>query len=320
MQTRPVWVVGEALVDMFSTGPVAGGAPFNVARTLAAFGAPVRFVSRIGTDRVGEMLEASAVRYGLRADDLQRDPDHASGVVHVHQQGDQHHFAIASDSAWDYLDGSSALQVLQGERPSVVYFGTLAQRHACSRHAVREMLESTDALRYLDLNLRDGPDNRALTEASLQLADWVKVNEEELALVLKWFGEGTPKPESLEQDQEVPLVTALMRRFSLKRLLVTRGAAGYLCFDSYERSLVRGQSQSVPHLADTVGAGDGFSAMFLAATLQGLPLSEALVLANAYAAAVCAQVGPLPADPAALQPWRQRLQQAAAGRAVPVTT
>lgn len=309
MQSHPVWVVGEALVDLFSTGPVVGGAPFNVARTLTALGTPVRFVSRIGADATGELLATNAERYGLSSGDLQRDPEHPSGEVHVHQHAGQHHFSIASDSAWDYLDGSSALRSLQGETPALVYFGTLAQRHLCSRQAVRTLLESTAALRYLDLNLREGPDNKALSETSMQLADWVKVNDEELDLVLQWFGTGRLADGALDKGPEVPQVAALMQRFSLTRLLVTRGAAGYMCFGADGRCHVRGQGIQVSNMVDTVGAGDGFSAMFLAASLRGLKLADALFLANAYAADVCTRVGPMPAAPDALLTWRQRLEQ-----------
>src|SRR5437868_3576079 len=93
-------VLGEALVDEFHDGPVAGGAPFNVARSLATLGAPTLFISRIGAeDANGALVVDSAGRYALGAQGLQRDPDRATGRVSVHERaGGGHSFEIHADA------------------------------------------------------------------------------------------------------------------------------------------------------------------------------------------------------------------------------
>lgn len=73
MSHCPIAVLGEALVDEFHDGPVAGGAPFNVARSLAALGVPALFISRIGADDAhGRLVLQSARRYGLAGLGLDR--------------------------------------------------------------------------------------------------------------------------------------------------------------------------------------------------------------------------------------------------------
>ena len=111
MPSSPVAVLGEALVDEFHDGPVAGGAPFNVARSLAALGAPTLFISRIGADDDnGRLVLESARRYGLDSAGLQRDLQHATGRVSVHESAAGHRFEIHGDAAWDHIDADSARQ------------------------------------------------------------------------------------------------------------------------------------------------------------------------------------------------------------------
>ncbi|RZL40239.1 MAG: fructokinase [Rubrivivax sp.] len=284
----PITVLGEALVDEFHDGPVASGAPFNVARSLAALGAPVRFVSRIGAnDAAGRLVLESAARFGLAVDAIQRDAAHATGRVSVHEDGSGGHcFEIHADAAWDHLELPAVAET------GIAYFGSLAQRHAVSRAAIRASLKRLAGPRLLDLNLRPGADGPALAAESLMLADWVKVNEDELDCLFGWFE---------------PTLPALMARFSLQGLVLTRGAAGYALHGEQGRLLAAGAGVAQPAFVDSVGAGDGFTALLLAGLSLGRDLAATLALANRYAAMICGVRGPLPADPALLSPWREAL-------------
>ena len=284
---KPVLVLGEALVDEFHDGQVAGGAPFNVARSLAALGAPVRFVSRIGVgDTAGRLVLDSAARFGLAAGDIQHDAAHATGRVSVHEDAGGHRFEIHADAAWDHLEA------VAGGDTGIAYFGSLAQRHAVSRAAIRAAVKRTPGLRLLDLNQRPGTDTPELAAEVLMLADWVKLNEDELDRLLGWF------------EPELP---DLMARFALQRLVLTRGAAGYALYGGQGQLLATGEGVAQPALVDSVGAGDGFTAMLLAGLSLGRDLGPTLQLANRYAAMICGVRGPLPADPAELTPWREAL-------------
>lgn len=283
----PILVIGEALVDEFHDGAIAGGAPFNVARSLAALGVPVRFVSRIGAqDAAGRLVLDSAARYGLAADGIQRDAARVTGRVSVHEAQGGHRFEIHAGAAWDHLEAPSLHDT------GIVYFGSLAQRHAVSRAAIRATVKRAPGPRFLDLNLRPGTDTPALAAEVLMLADWVKLNEDELGSLLAWFE---------------PTLPALMDRFALQGLVLTRGAAGCALYGEHGRLLVEEGGAAQPDFVDSVGAGDAFTALLLGGMTLGRDLGATLRLANRYAAMICGTRGPLPADPGTLAPWREAL-------------
>lgn len=284
---RLVLVIGEALVDEFHDGHVAGGAPFNVARSLAALHAPVRFVSRIGSsDAAGRLVLDSAFKFGLGVEGIQRDAGHATGRVSVHEAGGGHRFEIHADAAWDHLDSVDTAGA------GFVYFGSLAQRAPASRAAIRSTVKRAGAPVLLDLNLRPGTDTPTLAAESLMLADWLKINEDELDRLSAWF------------EPDLP---SLMARFALQRVIVTRGEAGYAVYGERGALLSRGEGVPQPALVDSVGAGDSFTAMLLAGLSLQRDLAATLALANRFAAMICGVRGPLPADPSALTPWREAL-------------
>jgi fructokinase len=297
----PLAVLGEALVDEFHDGPVAGGAPFNVARSAAALGAPVHFVSRIGADDAnGRLVRHSAASYGLADAGLQRDATHATGRVSVHEgEAGGHRFEIHADAAWDHLDADAARAHLDGCDASLLYFGSLFQRHATSRAALRAVVKPFAGLRLLDLNLRPGT-APLLAAESLMLADWLKVNDEELAQLSDWF--------DADAADDAGRVAALMARFALQRLVLTRGALGWRLYGPGGALLAQGPGVAQPNIVDTVGAGDAFTALLLAGLSLQRDLPATLTLANRYASFICGVRGPLPADPLALQPWRTALQ------------
>ena len=72
---HPIALFGEVLIDQFPEGQrILGGAPFNVAWHLQAFGQPPCFISRIGNDETGELIQHAMNTWGLSKDALQIDP------------------------------------------------------------------------------------------------------------------------------------------------------------------------------------------------------------------------------------------------------
>ncbi|NOT99511.1 MAG: fructokinase [Sideroxydans sp.] len=303
-----VVVLGEALVDNFATGSVVGGAPFNVARSLAALGVSVTQITRIGAnDAAGEQVLASARQFGLPESGLQKDVNHATGTVTVEQNGESHSFHIHDDVAWDYIELDDARATLAQSNPKIIYFGTLSQRSPVSRNTIRTLLNDTKALRFLDINFRDGPDNKSLAKDSLILANWVKVNDEELNILFTWFVHPEKQPAAWGTEAHQLAVKQFIDQFQLSRLIVTRGASGYASYVAGGHCEASNQGQAVTHLVDTVGAGDAFSAATIATYLAGWKPEPSLALANQYAAAICAQRGPLPTDKSFFEFWHQKL-------------
>lgn len=307
---RSVAVIGEALVDVYPDGSqVPGGAPFNVARWLAAFGLPTLLITRIGQgDAAAACLQTELRRFGLQGPGVQIDAQRPTGLVQVLPAPEGHRFEIAPDSAWDHLDAAAAAPLLAAATPAIVCFGSLALRHPHSRAAITELVAAArPALRLVDLNLRDVPGLRALAAAALGMADWVKLNEDELRQVLAWFVGPQPAADALESPAAPASLAALASRFGLRRLIVTLGEHGWASFDAQGRRDAGGPAPPVPRLQDTVGAGDAFTAGVIAGLMQGRPLAEAGQTATELASAVCGWRGALPIDDAVVDGLRQRL-------------
>lgn len=306
-------VFGEALVDEFPTGPVVGGAPFNVARHLAAFMAPPLVVTRIGDDRNGVAVRAEFERFVMPEGGLQLDPMEETGRVVVERtaQGPGHRFTILPRQAYDFIDPQAALASIAGMRADIVYFGTLAQRAARSRDALAALLAATPATRFLDLNLRAGQVDEPIVGSALAAADIVKVNEEELQALFQWYFQIGPHDAPLSTEEVHASCRALMDRFSLEGLIVTLGHRGSVYFGQGDLLVANRDNPAPPFVIDTVGAGDAFAAIFLLGRARGWPLELALARANEFAGAICAVTGAVPRDMNFYDKWVNRWREPA---------
>jgi len=301
-------IFGEALVDDFNAEQVVGGAPFNVARHLAAFMAPVLAITRIGDDQGGQLVRAEFERFAMSEAGLQRDPLEETGRVLVERGPRGHRFTILPNQAYDFIDRAAAVASAQGVDAGIVYFGMLAQRGEVSRGALKGILESSagTAARFLDLNLREGQyDERGVTR-SLQAASIVKVNEEELQALFGWYFQIKPADPALSADEVHASCQALLKMFSLDALIVTLGHRGSVYFGSDGQVLTQRDHPAPPFVIDTVGAGDAFAAIFLLGRMRGWPLETALSRANEFAGAICAIPGAVPRDMGFYDKWMTR--------------
>ena len=296
-------VFGEALIDDFGHVQVAGGAPFNVARHLAAFGAAPLLITRIGTDANGDAIQSEFARFALSEAGLQRDALKPTGRVIVEQAGDGHRFLIAPDQAYDQIDAAAALAAIRTNAPASIYFGTLAQRDPVSRATLYQLLEASSAQRYLDLNVREGQVTARGVYDSLLQADIVKVNEDELHDLFRLYHHVRLSSANMEGKEVRAACATLLRVFKLRALVVTLGPRGAVCFESGGAMCSALNVTPVAQLVDTVGAGDAFSAIFLLGDALGWPLAVTLERANAFAAAVCTIPGAVPAQRAFYEHW-----------------
>ncbi len=290
---------GEMLLDQFATGPVVGGAPFNVARHLAAFGHAPLMLSAVGTDANAQTVWSEMRRYGVQPLGVQSKSDYPTGLVDVEMQpsGD-HQFRIHTNSAWDFIDPVEAQKAASVLDPSgVLYMGSLALRSAVSRACGLALLQSHLGSIYMDLNWRQGHVTQEVALQAIGWADTLKVNDQEFAMLCQWFGiqahEGLPQSNS---------VRALLQRLPLNLLLVTCGADGALAFDGNGDCVAQNRNSRSVAMVDTVGAGDAFSAVVLTGMLRAWNLETTLQRANSFAGHICGIRGAVPAD---LQIYRQ---------------
>jgi len=299
-------VFGEALVDDFNAEQVVGGAPFNVARHLAAFMAPVLSITRIGDDQSGQLVRAEFERFAMNEAGLQVDPLEETGRVLVERGPRGHRFTILPNQAYDFIDRTAAVASVGGVEPGLVYFGMLAQRGEVSRAALKGLLDASVAPRFLDLNLRDGQyDERGVTR-SLQAANIVKVNEEELQVLFGWYFQIKSEDPALSADEVHASCQAVLKMFSLDALIVTLGHRGSVYFGSDGQILIQRDNPAPPFVIDTVGAGDAFAAIFLLGRMRGWPLETSLARANEFAGAICAIPGAVPGDMGFYDKWMTR--------------
>jgi len=289
MPTGEVLCVGELLWDSLPSGLFLGGAPFNVACHLRAAGVPVAMVSRVGADRLGEEAVRRAQRYGVAVDLVQVDPTLPTGFVTatIDRSGEPK-YVILDGVAWDAVEPNDKL-LARAENAVAIVFGSLAQRGATTRRTIERLWESK-ALKVFDLNLRPPYEDRDVIRRSLERADVVKVNSEELQRLASWFGLPSGERES---------ASALSRLFSCPVVCVTRGRVGAALWRNDAWSEHPGFDVEV---RDTVGAGDAFLASLLAGLLVGADNETLLKDANRTGADVAAQFGALPAASRSVSP------------------
>nr|WP_269143413.1 PfkB family carbohydrate kinase [Massilia phyllostachyos] len=294
------------MVDDFSTEQVVGGAPFNVARHLAAFMAPQLLVTRIGNDAAGQAVRAEFERFAMSEAGLQLDAMEETGRVLVERSARAHRFTILPNQAYDFIDRDTALTVVEAAQPGIVYFGTLAQRNERSRTALNALLGATGALRYLDLNLREGQYEERTVTRSLQAANIAKVNEEELQVLFKSYFQIKPDDPALSAEEVRASCQALLQMFSLDALILTLGHRGSAYFSADGQVVTHRDNPAPPFVIDTVGAGDAFSAIFLLGKMRGWELDVTLGRANEFAGAICAIPGAVPRDLGFYDQWMRK--------------
>ncbi len=302
-----VCVFGEALVDELPAGPVPGGAPLNVACHAAGFGLAPLLVSRVGSDDAGAALLSVLVARGVAAEGVEIDPSRPTGRAVVSLHDGVPRFEIPEGAAFDAIDAGAAEEAVRKWRPSVIVFGTLAQRDPVSREALARALSASKATRLSDLNLRAGWYDGAVVRRILDTAQIVKVSDEELEEIRRLLGLTLRDHDALAAD--------VVRRYRLRALYVTRGAKG--AFVSCRAGDVVRFTETPARAAggpvvDTVGAGDAFTATVLLGLVRGWTPEESLTRGVAFAGAVTRIEGATPSDPAFYSPFLEEWGQVTA--------
>jgi fructokinase len=278
---KPVTIFGEVLFDCFPGGEQKlGGAPFNVAWHLQALGDEPAFISRIGEDDLGKLIEADMQDWGMDDALVQHDPDHPTGRVNITISNDEPSYDIALGSAWDYID-SPPLAALPTR--GLFYHGSLAGRSDTSYDTLQKLTENPDYDIFVDVNLRQPWWQKQTLYGWLEQARWVKLNQDELA-------ELGFRSADLHQD-----ITRMHTHFHLDQLIVTCGDEGAIVRDNDgEIHLVKPSAST--EVVDTVGAGDAFTAMYIHGLLHDWDIDTALHRAQTFASRVVGQRGAIGKD------------------------
>lgn len=280
--------MGEALWDVLPEGKKIGGAPANFAYHVSQFGLPSCVVSAIGDDALGKEIIENFTSKGL--DQLIAEVPYPTGTVQVEiDQTGIPLYDIKENVAWDNIPYTEHLDAL-AKRTKAVCFGSLAQRNVVSRETINHFLDTMpkddDNLIVFDVNLRQGFYNKEILCKSMQNCNILKINDEELITVSRMFG----YPGIDLQDK----CWILLGKYNLKMLILTCGINGSYVFTPGNVSF---QPTPKVEVADTVGAGDSFTAAFIASILKGKSVTEAHSIAVKTSAYVCTQKGAMPILP-----------------------
>jgi fructokinase len=290
-KTYTIVGLGELLWDVFPEGKQLGGAPANFAYVAGLLGNRGIVASRIGNDALGNEARERLAALHLETSFLQLDPAHPTGTVKVavDREG-QPSYEIVEPVAWDALAWDFEWQSLAREADAVC-FGSLAQRSPRSRETIRAFLRSIrpGTARIFDVNLRQAFYSGEVIAESVKLADIIKLNHEELPIVMQLLG--------LPHDDDESSAKRLLGACGAKLVCVTRGANGSLLAGRTERDEHPGFRVPV---RDTVGAGDAFTAALVHHSLRGASLAATNEAANRMGAWLVTRAGATPAPDAAI--------------------
>lgn len=280
--------MGEALWDVLPEGKKIGGAPANFAYHVSQFGLNSCVVSAVGEDKLGDEILDNFD--GKKLNRIIETVQYPTGTVQVEiDQSGVPQYEIKENVAWDNIPYTARLESL-AEKTKAVCFGSLAQRSVVSRNTINRFLDAIPAenepLIVFDVNLRQGFYNKEILCNSMKRCNVLKINDEELVTVSRMFG----YPGIDLQDK----CWILLGKYNLKMLILTCGINGSYVFTPGNVSF-----QPTPHVevADTVGAGDSFTAAFIASIVKGKSIAEAHKTAVDVSAFVCTQNGAMPILP-----------------------
>jgi len=284
-----ILAIGEVLYDIFPKYKRLGGAPFNFAFHVKNLGTPVRLISRVGNDLEGTEIINFLQQHNLSIKNIQTDNRHSTGKVLIELNGKGvPAFNILPDVAYDYIEFSTSIASLLNADIELIYFGTLAQRNEYGFKTIQQILsQRASATKCLyDINLRPHCFTEQIIVESLKQCDLLKLNNEELEILKQIFAFKKSSPSFIEH---------LMIKYCIEILSLTKGKNGSELF-TLDKHFQKNPGK-LNNAADTVGAGDAYTAMLSIGYINKWPLELIIEKTTEFAARICEIEGAVPTDP-----------------------
>ena len=278
--------IGEILFDVYEDQKTMGGAPFNFIYHVVKLTGQGNFISRIGDDELGQEIRQFLNKKNISLDYLQKDKNHKTGVAKaVLDERKIPTFTIEEDRAYDFIETTDDLISLVENNTDCLYFGSLAQRNKDSRNTISK-LYSLAPVKFCDLNLRQNFYTKEVIKNSLEAADIVKLNSDELRIVNRIFNQN--------DFSLIDTMENVVNQFSIELLCVTDGENGaILVNNNYESDRFKLKPEKI---VDTVGAGDAFAAILCVGYLNKHDFRTINKLANEFAGEIVKVKGALSDD------------------------
>lgn len=284
-----ITLFGEVLFDCFThqqkQEQVLGGAPFNICWHLQALGDNPIFISRVGKDVLGEKIIQQARIWGIAVENIQQDECHQTGQVQVTFMGDEPHYDIKIDSAYDFINQS---EIILPKPKGILYHGSLALRSDYAKAQFKKLVKSGDWDLFLDVNLRAPWWDKQNLIQWIKQAKWVKLNIDELREL------------GFKQSNLEAAIKAFQTEFGNEQVIVTQGADGVtvLTLDGFFKE----RPDKINHFIDAVGAGDAFTAVYMHGLIKNWSIPQTLAIAQGLASKIIGIRGATPNNKTFYQP------------------
>lgn len=284
IKEKKVICFGEVLWDNLQDGRRIGGAPLNVCYHLSKYGIDGKIISMVGEDENGKEIIKELNRLGIDQQFCLKTPVYPTSTVEVHVLANTKvEYEIVDGVAWDHIGFTEEMAEAINTSAAFVY-GSLSARNEVTRESLFKCISEANWA-ICDINLRSPFYNQALIEELLSHCQTLKINDDELNVLTRWFDDESA-------DEEKNIATLFSRFISLNEVILTKGAYGASYYSRQETIHMSGIKIDV---GDTVGSGDSFLAAFIALKLQGYPLARCMREAIALSAFVATFSGACPA-------------------------
>lgn len=281
--------VGEILWDVIGENEYLGGAPLNFAAHSQKLGHEVFPLSAVGDDARGHKALDLLQGRGMSTEFVQVLKNKPTGTAEVFLDMEgKPTFRIMRPVAYDFVDlTEDELKQIAKLEPDWIYMGTLYHTSAQALASTKKLLKTVPkARRFYDVNLREGHWNLPTIEALSSLATVTKLSDSE-AESLDASVDASEGPGGVIED----FCRRWTTRYGCKTMCVTFGERGCAILKDGKYSQTPGYHVNV---ADTVGAGDAFSAAFVHGLSQGWDSESIGECANAVGALVASRSGAIP--------------------------
>ncbi|NQT10950.1 MAG: carbohydrate kinase [Desulfobacteraceae bacterium] len=284
-----ILAIGEILYDIFPEYKRLGGAPFNFAFHVKNFGMPICLISKVGNDLEGREIISFLQQHDFPIENIQTDNRHSTGKVLIKLNGKGVPvFNIMPNVAYNYIEFNTSIASLLNADTELIYFGTLAQRSEYGFKTIQRILSQRPTVTkcLYDINLRPHCFTEQVIVESLRQCDLLKLNDEELEILKQIFAFKKSSRSFIEH---------LMIKYRLEMLFLTKGKNGSELF-TLDKHFQK-KPRKLNDAADTVGAGDAYTAMLSIGYINKWPLEQILEKASEFAARICEIEGAVPTDP-----------------------
>jgi len=276
-------VFGEILWDIIENQKYIGGAPLNFAAHIVKCGGTSSVISGVGNDELGRLALEYVHKLDVDASAVFVSSNKPTSTVDVFLHQGQPDYTIHEDVAFDFIP-EDVISKIPTTTVDVFYFGTLAQRHDVSRSTLHAILEQRKFKHvFYDINIRKEFYTKEIIRYGLNHCSIFKINDVEVNLISSLF---YSKILSFEG-----FVERISTEFNVDTIVITAGDKGCYVWSDKTFTHVPGV---VVKVADTVGAGDAFSAAFMYQLGSGKSAVEAATFGNQVGAFVASSKGPIP--------------------------